>query len=352
MKMVVNSQKMRDVQKLAERVACSPVPVMIQGETGTGKELVARAIHDNSDRADKPFVAVNCAAIPETLFESTIFGYERGAFTGAEKTTAGLFERAQQGTVFLDEIGELSASAQAALLRVTETSGFHRVGGNRELISRARIITATHRNIDSMTEQGSFRRDLFYRLNILVVEVPPLRERTEDIESLARYFLCQIRQQWHRPGLDIHPDAIGSMLQYPWPGNVRELRNAIERAALICPDDVIRLADLPKSVRDRSLDMATIGDGDGLKRIVSHDESESIYPQDIKDDAPPCPAEDMTVSYKDRVRAYEIAMITEALKRTKGKRKQAAALLRLPLRTLTHKLKAYELRAVATGFGG
>ncbi len=320
---IMNSDKMRDVQLLIERVAKSLIPVLIQGETGSGKEVVASEIHRRSDRKNKRFLAVNCAAIPNTLIESTLFGHVRGAFTGAHKSSPGVFEQANKGTVFLDEIGELAMPAQAALLRVLETKRLVRIGGTYETEVDIRVIAASHCDLESMVEQGTFRRDLLYRLNTLVVQVPPLRDRVDDIGPLVALFLRQISEEWGRPNVKLHPAALDAMLRYRWPGNVRQLRNVVERAIVVCPGDTIHLTDLPDTVLSAA------------KRnpLQIHPSSRAIE----KD------AEEQYGTLKDQMHLHEIAIIKQAMSRTQGKRKQAAELLGIPLRTLNYKLKEYEI---------
>jgi DNA-binding NtrC family response regulator len=318
---VVRSEKMREVQRLIARVAKSPIVVLIQGETGVGKELVALSIHHLSDRKHKGFKAVNCAAIPNTLIESTLFGHERGAFTGAHKTSPGVFEQANEGTIFLDEIGELSALAQAALLRVIETKRLVRIGGSREKVVDIRIVAATHCDLDAMAERGTFRQDLLYRLNTVVIKVPPLRERLADIEPIIDFFIRKFRREWDRPHIKIHADALSALLKYSWPGNVRQLRNTIERAIVVCPSDTIHITDLPGSV----LSPASEGQ---LSRRLWEGEKEDVI-------------NEAKAGLKEQTRTYEVAAIREALRRAQGKRKIAAELLHMPLRTLSYKISIY-----------
>ncbi len=224
----------------ALRVAALDAPLLIQGETGTGKELVARACHAISSRHGAPFLALNCAALPENLAESELFGYAPGAFTGAQRGgKPGLMELANQGTVFLDEIGEMSPYLQAKLLRFLNDGSFRRVGGDREIKVNVRILSATDRDLEKMVGEGSFREDLFYRLNVLNVEVPPLRERGQDILLLARHFMQQACAQIQRPGLPAGPGTYPALLGNRWPGNVRQLQNVIFRAAAICESSLV-----------------------------------------------------------------------------------------------------------------
>jgi transcriptional regulator with GAF, ATPase, and Fis domain len=240
------SKGMRAVQNFIARVARSDSTVLIRGESGTGKELVARAIHRNSTRADKPFVAINCAAIPEALLESELFGHEKGSFTGAIATKKGKLEVAESGSIFLDEIGELAPPLQAKLLRALQEHEFERVGGTRPLKMNARVIAATNKNLEDAIKAGQFRQDLYYRLNVVSVVVPPLRERPDDIALLAMYFAARYSEKCNRSLKGISTEARALLLNYSWPGNVRELENAIERAIVLGIGDEIVPEDLPE----------------------------------------------------------------------------------------------------------
>lgn len=246
--MVGESSQMRQVYQLIAKVAPTDSTVLICGESGTGKELVARAIHQNSKRSGMPFIAVNCAALTETLLESELFGHEKGAFTGALAQRKGRLEIADGGTLFLDEIGELSAQLQVKLLRVLQEREFERVGGTRTIKVDIRLLTATNRNLEDLIAQGLFRQDLFYRLNVLRLEMPPLRQRQEDIPLLARYFAVRYGEKCNRRITSISPEAQRRLLSYDWPGNVRELENAIERAVVLGTTDVILPEDLPEAI--------------------------------------------------------------------------------------------------------
>ncbi len=241
------SKKMQEVFKLIGRVAKSDITVLITGESGTGKELVAKAIHKYSHRKEKPFIAVNCAALPSNLLEAELFGYERGAFTGAVSTKKGLFEQADGGTLFLDEIGELPPELQAKLLRVLQEKEIRRVGGNKNIKVDVRIIAATNRNLEEEVKKGNFREDLFFRLNVVNVEIPPLRERREDIIPLALYFIKKFAREFKLPVKELTPEAVEWLVNYDFPGNVRELENMILRAMVVSPVDVIGISDLKPS---------------------------------------------------------------------------------------------------------
>jgi Nif-specific regulatory protein len=246
--MVGESAKMRGVHQFIARVSAADATVLIRGESGTGKELVARAIHTNSRRAGKPFVAINCAALTETLLESELFGHEKGAFTGASAQKRGKLEAAEGGTVFLDELGEMTPPLQVKLLRVLQEREFERVGGTRTVRVDIRVIAATNRDLEAAIAAGRFRQDLFYRLNVVSVTMPPLRERREDIGLLASYFTARYAAKCARKITGISPEARALLASYDWPGNVRELENAIERAIVLGSDDLIHPEDLPESL--------------------------------------------------------------------------------------------------------
>ena len=236
---VGHHRRMQEVYKLIGQVADRDVTVLITGESGTGKELVARAIYHHSHRQDKPFLAVNCATIPETLFESELFGYERGAFTGAERTHLGKFERCQGGTLFFDEIGDLPLSTQAKVLRVLQYGEFERLGGQKNLQVDVRIIAATNKNLEKEVEQGRFREDLFWRLNVITIQLPPLRERLDDIPPLVEYFLNRFNEEYHTHIRCVADAAMDKLRAHCWPGNVRELENTLRRAVLLSAGEVI-----------------------------------------------------------------------------------------------------------------
>jgi len=243
---IARSPRMQQVVEVIKIVAKSNASVLITGETGTGKELVAQAIHSQSHRHGKPFVAVSCAALPETLLESELFGHEKGAFTGAYAQKKGKFEIANRGTLFLDEIGEMSANIQVHLLRVLEGREFTRVGGNEPIKVDVRIISATNRNIKEAVAEGQFREDLYYRLNVVNIELPSLRERKEDIPLLVQHFLKKFAQENNKEITGFSPGATDFLLRYDWPGNVRELENAIERAVILAKSRLIKINDLPQ----------------------------------------------------------------------------------------------------------
>lgn len=249
--MVGDSKVMRQLAGLISKVAQGESTVLIRGESGTGKELVARAIHGSSARADKPFVAINCAAIPDTLLESELFGHEKGSFTGAVATKKGRLEVAEDGTVLLDEIGELAPTMQAKLLRVLQQREFERVGGTRPIKLHARILAATNKDLEEAIKRGEFRQDLFYRLNVFSVPVPPLRKHRDDIPLLAIYFATKYAQKCNRPFKGITPEARALLMNYDWPGNIRELENAIEHSIVLGASDEIRPEDLPEALLEQ-----------------------------------------------------------------------------------------------------
>lgn len=311
---VLESPPMRALYETVERAARTKLPVLILGETGAGKELVARALHERSPRAAGPFKAVNCASIPASLLESTLFGHEKGAFTGAAARSAGLFEQAEGGTVFLDEVGELPPAAQAALLRVLETKQLVRIGGTRDLTVDVRVVAATHRDLEAMVDAGSFRADLLYRLDALTLEVPPLRERVEDVIPLARLFLTRAREEWETPASHLDDAALDALCAHDWPGNVRQLKNVIERAAAMALGPSITVADLPRELRE----------------IASTPEPAA---------APSTVARPLS----ERVEAFERQILREVLEQTGGNQSEAARILRIPRRTLAHKAQRHGL---------
>jgi two-component system response regulator AtoC len=313
---VVRSPSMQKVFSTLSRLSFSAIPVLIIGETGTGKEVVARAIHEGGKRKDHPMICVNCGGIPSQLVESTLFGHEKGAFTGATAQAKGVFESADGGTVLLDEVGELPPSAQAALLRVLETKQFSRVGSQKEIEVDVRVLAATHRNLEEMAQTGDFREDLLYRLNAMTLAIPPLRERLEDIEPLIKRFIEQANNANQCSVWGIDEDAMHLLVGYPWPGNVRELRNAVERAVVIAQGDRISIEDLPERVR----------------------ESEPTTQVDVE------PGQEGEINLKAEMQRHEADLILKALRQCGWDRKEAAALLGLPVRTLAHKMQVHGIR--------
>jgi len=272
---VGNSNKMREVYDLIAQVAGSDTSVLIQGESGTGKELVAHAIHYESRRASMPFIKVNCAALPESVIESELFGHERGAFTGAMTQRKGRFELADGGTLFFDEIGDLSPAIQIKLLRVLQEKEFERVGGNRTIKTDTRIIAATHRNLQELVQKEQFRQDLFYRLNVFPIHIPPLRDRKSDILLLCDHFIEKYNKKTHKSIKRISTPAIDMLMSYHWPGNVRELENCIERAVLLSTDEVIHGHHLPPTLQTAEATHTTLKGS--LEETLENIERELIF---------------------------------------------------------------------------
>jgi transcriptional regulator with GAF, ATPase, and Fis domain len=308
------------VFEIVEKVAATPSTLLITGESGTGKELIAKAVHEHSPRASKPFIRVNCAAIPDTLIESELFGYEKGAFTGAVTSKPGRFELAHTGTLFLDEIGEISTEMQVKLLRAIQESEFERVGGVTTRRVDVRLITATNRDLARDVADGKFRDDLYYRLNVVPIPLPPLRERTQDIPALVGHMLQKYMVRLGKAGIErVADEALELLSRYPWPGNIRELENVVERTLLFCDGPVVRVADLPAELTGR------IGAATPLAPI------------------PPA-----GVGLKDAVRlttqAVEREMIERALAETRGNVTQAARRLEISRKSLQIKMKELGLR--------
>ncbi len=270
---IAASPVMTSILNLVRKITDVPSSILIYGESGTGKELIGRAIHFNSIRKDRPFIAVNCAALPESLFESEIFGYVKGAFTGAGADKKGLFEAADSGTIFLDEVAAMSPSLQVKLLRVLQDGTFLKVGGTRPITVDVRVIAATNQDLEAMIRQKLFREDLYYRLNVIKIDLPPLRERQEDIPLLARYFMTKFNKRIGKNIRRISPDVMGKLVAYRWPGNIRELENTIERAVVIAETDELRSEDMPaglftsmgKDGQDLSLDTV---ESEHIRRVL------------------------------------------------------------------------------------
>lgn len=358
---VAKSKEMRSLMDTATRIAKSSIPVLLLGETGTGKEVLARKIHEASPRKDKPMVCVNCAAIPQHLVESTLFGHEKGSFTGAVAQHKGVFEAAEGGTVFLDEIGELPAAAQAALLRVLETRKVCRVGSTREITIEARIIAATHRDLESMADTGGFRADLLYRLNTMTLRIPPLRSRRDEIPALVARFLeqaCRINGATIRA---VDPAAMSLLTGYVWPGNVRELRNAIERAVVIAEGDVIRVIDLPERVRAAAESppaiavpaaSASLTPGSMATPNVVEPAVEILEVDDEDDEELDSEDGPQDGTFRAAMRRYEAKLLLAALRAADGNQTEAAKRLQLPRRTFQHKIKLHGIRRLGYGVTG
>ncbi len=321
--LVGSSPAMLEVYKLVARVSETRSTVLLQGESGTGKELIARAIHGNSPRRDRPFVPVNCGALPDTLLESEMFGYEKGAFTGAVGTKTGLFESANGGTLFLDEVGELGQALQVKLLRVMQDHEVRRVGGTTSIKVDVRIIAATNRDLEQLVKEGKFRDDLFYRLNVVRITLPSLKEREEDIPMLAHYFLQKCAAGATTAVRGFHPDTMECLTRYRWPGNVRELENAIERAVSLSHGPLLTPDDLPASLRQAS--------GPAEQKPEIPETTESVY---------------LTLE------EVEKRHLTRVLKETKGNKVKAAKILGIDRRTLYRMAERFGLDLGPDAEGG
>jgi len=303
---------MADAINTAARAAASRATILIRGESGTGKELMARAVHYASPRSKGPLVAINVAALPDTLLESELFGHERGAFTGADREHRGRFELADGGTLFLDEIGDLPKGTQVKLLRVLQEQAFERLGGTRTLRVDVRVIAATNRDLEAMAARGEFRDDLYYRLNVVSIELPPLRERREDIPGLVRHFLERLSAERTPPITEVSREAMDLLAKYEYPGNVRELENLIHRAVVLARGQTLTVADLP--IRMARLKAGTKG-GEGSE----------------------------LTTFVERVAEFERALIVEALDRADGVQTRAARALGMSERHLRYKLRKYQM---------
>jgi DNA-binding NtrC family response regulator len=311
------SAVMQQVFDLIAQVGPRRSTVLIQGESGTGKELVAKAIHASSGRVDAPFIAINCGNIPSELLESELFGHVRGAYTGATSTKKGLFEAADGGTLLLDEVSTISHDIQIKLLRVIQEREFRRLGGLDNIQVDVRIIAATNTDLQAAVRQGTFRDDLYYRLNVIVIKIPPLRERSEDIPMLAKHFMKKYGDENERDNLSLEPSALKVLMEYPWPGNVRELENAIERAAVLVQGNSITVDLFPKNIS------------------LPYPETPERYIQD-------------NLPLKEKVGNFEKAIILAALEKTGWNQKKAAHLLAVNATTLSEKLKRFGIRETGT----
>ncbi len=329
---VGNSTQMRAVFGVIRRLGTVSTSVLIRGENGTGKELVAKAIHVNSNRKDKPFVAINCAAIPENLIESEFFGHEKGAFTGADSRYIGKFQYAEGGTLFLDEVGDVSQSLQVKLLRVLQERKFTPVGSNREIKCDVRIIAATNRNLEDLIKKGQFRQDLFYRLNVVPIELPPLRERVTDLAVLVQHFIDQFNSRHERTesGTEIRgirEDALKALTQYAWPGNIRELENAIERAFVLESTLYITVDSLPETVRQSSPRLSAVSGGHY---------STPLEPNEA-------------IDFQLQKEQFEKEFIVAALRRFNGRINQTVAHAGIPKNTLLRKIRKYQINPTEYG---
>jgi DNA-binding NtrC family response regulator len=303
------SEKLLTILEMISQLAPTDVTILIEGESGTGKELVANAIHHNSGRGQEPFISVNCGAIPRELIGSELFGHERGAFTGASQQKQGRFELAHRGTLFLDEIAEMELDAQVTLLRILEEGRFRRVGGTREIAIDVRVIAATNKSLKEQVGAGRFREDLYYRLNVVRMSLPPLRERREDVQLLAQHFLSTFSAKYHKPNVQFAPEVSARFAEYNWPGNIRELRNCVERAVILAKGRTIGFSLLPEPLQEKSATLAVSGFSAGLS-----------------------------------LAEVEKEMIRKTLERTSGHRKRTAQMLGISERDLYYKLKKYQLK--------
>ena len=312
--MVGQSEKMRDLFGSVRSIAETDVTVIIQGETGTGKELIAKAIHYNSPRRMKKFVAINCGALSETLLESELFGHEKGAFTGAITQRKGIFESADGGTLFLDEISEITPSTQVKLLRVLQESEFQRVGSTDSIKVDVRVIAATNQNLEELVKKGRFRQDLYYRLNVFPITVPPLRDRAEDIPLLVSHFIEKSKPKLHKQINEVAPQAMALLMAYQWPGNVRELENVVQRMLVVGKGETLEVTDLPQEIRG------------------NESESKPDF-RDLKEIA------------RGSAEIVEKNAIVDALSKTGGNVTRTAKVLGISRATLQNKMKLYGLRA-------
>ena len=306
---MAKSKKMQDVFQRIQDTADTDISILILGESGTGKELIAKAIHYNSLRRSKPLVIVNCAALPEELLENEIFGHEKGAFTGADRRRIGKAEEANDGTLFLDEIGDLSIKTQPKLLRFLQDGKIERLGSNKSIQLDVRVIAATNQDIESALEEGTFRKDLYYRLNTLTIDIPPLRERKEDISLLADHFLSMYSKVHKKNVSSISPEVIEQLINYSWPGNVRELEKVIERGVVLAKGSIIYTEQIPEEIRE-------VESASGHQDFMRHTLSESVE-------------------------ILETKMIKDILDKASGNRKKAAKMLGISLRSLQYKIKKY-----------
>jgi transcriptional regulator with PAS, ATPase and Fis domain len=317
---VGQSPSMKKIFRIVEKVAASDTTIMLNGETGTGKGMIARAIHECSPRRGKPLVQINCGATPEGLLESEFFGYRRGAFTGAVADKPGKFEMANGGTIFLDEIGDMSTDLQVKVLRVLEEGEFERVGGRETIKVDARIIAATHRDLEEEVQKGHFREDLFYRLYVIPILLPALRERKGDIPFLVYHFLEEFARKNQKTVMNVAAEAMQLLMNYPWYGNVRELKNLIERIVVLKEGDTLQAEDLPEKVRTSEPPAGRRGEARGGEEGIS---------------------------FQTAVSEFEKALILSALEKTKWVKNRAADLLQIKRTTLVEKIKRYQLEKPA-----
>lgn len=320
------SVQMKEIYRVVQTVAQSETTtILVQGESGTGKEMIANMIHRYSPRHDKVFLEINCASLPEELLESELFGHEKGAFTDAKSAKVGLLELANKGTLFLDEVGEMSLTIQVKLLRVLERMTFRKVGGTKDIKVSVRIISATNKNLEEAVREKTFREDLYYRLKVIPIFIPPLRERKEDIFVLLKHFLNKFNKQFNKNFVEVEDETFEMILSYPWPGNIRELKNIVERIVLLEDDSVLRPVHLPDSIRS--------GGSDTSRKSVVQQLEVAIgrpYPGD-------------GIEFEELVRDTEMELISKAMKEAGGNQSMAARLLRLKRDKLRYRLKNFDM---------
>jgi DNA-binding NtrC family response regulator len=339
--LVGGSARMQEIFSLLQQAAPSRACVLISGESGTGKELVARTIHALSPRRNGPFVAINCAALPETLIESELFGHEKGSFTGASERRAGCFELAQHGTILLDEIGEMPMGTQAKLLRILEDSRVRRLGGKTEFEVDVRVVAATNKVPDEAVRGGFLREDLYYRLNVFHVHMPPLRERREDIPFIAESLIADMNRKHDKKVADLSPEVMESLARHDWPGNVRELRNALERAVIVAGEGTIEIRHLPVNLQSKPLTQAAVaGAGAGGGSTVA-----ASVPEHSGADS-----DSVNMPIGTTVEEAEKSLILRTLEHTRNNKTRAAEILGISLKTLHNKLKEYGARDAGAGF--
>lgn len=331
--LVGNSDSIRLVRRLISQVADTDASVLILGESGTGKEVVARNIHAVSSRASKPFVPINCGAIPAELLESELFGHEKGAFTGAITSRQGRFELANGGTLFLDEIGDMPLAMQVKLLRVLQEHSFERVGANKSIEVNVRIIAATHRNLEVAIQEGKFREDLFYRLNVFPIEMPPLRTRRSDIPLLFNELISRIEADNNRPIVHLMPEALDALSNYNWPGNVRELANLVERLSILHPNGIVSKSDLPQRFL---LNKQERTDNDSSSTVSEREALLAVMNQDVV-------ANPDGIDLKEHLEKTELALISQALEEADWVVAHAASYLNMRRTTLVEKMRKYGL---------
>jgi DNA-binding NtrC family response regulator len=326
------SAKMKEIYDVVRTVAQSETTtVLIQGESGTGKEMIANMIHRYSPRHDKPFLEINCASLPEELLESELFGHEKGAFTDAKTQKVGLLELANKGTLFLDEIGEMSLTIQVKLLRVLERMTFRRVGGTKDIKVSVRIISATNRDLEMAVKEKTFREDLYYRLKVIPIFIPPLRERKEDIFVLLKHFLNRFNKQFNKNFMEIADETFELILAYPWPGNIRELKNIVERIVLLEDDSVLRPQHLPESIRSGTSEKSSRSVVQQLEVAIGRP-----FPED-------------GIDFENMVKNTEMELIAKAMKEAEGNQSRAARLLRLNRDKLRYRLKNFGMSQDGNG---